>query len=261
LLRLFRTVEHSFDKWNIRFCRLLPLRPPPVSPSTAPVFEKELIGMFRFGRWNSAVVSFIAAAVAVACGSGGNPAEPPTTPVAAATATPVPTAAPSAFAVACGSPLPNTSELYGFGIKVQLEPSVRRKILNANPYVKNASYCASVGFGGQFCETRIETEPSRVACDHYMTGLSDAGGPGPNWYQEIDGQRKRCGGGTVPGDAPDCRLKPENQYLLDVFGPGKFVACGGAGSNGTCGVCVLDPATYDTPASAIGTRRPGLCGV
>jgi hypothetical protein len=150
--------------------------------------------------------------------------------------------------------------MYGFGIKVQLEPSPRKKILNANPYVKNTSYCLSVGFGGSFCETRVETEPSRVACDHYITGIADTGGPGPNWYQKVNGKLLRCPGDNLPGDAPGCYLKAENQYLLDVYQPGYYVACGGKGSNGSCGECILLEEEYETPPANVGgTRRPGLC--
>jgi len=194
-------------------------------------------------------------------GCGGSSSSTPTTPIAAATATPAPTPTPNPFAAACGSPLPEIGDLYGFGIKVQLEPSIRKKVLNANPYVRNVSYCRAVGLGGNFCETRLETDPGRVACDNYMTGISDEGGVGPTWYQEINGKRLRCGGGKLPGDAPNCGLKPENQYLLDVSAPGKYVACGGTGSNGTCGVCILEAEDYDTPPEAIGSRRPGLCQV
>lgn len=194
---------------------------------------------------------------------GCNEATPPTVPPPVATASPTtpPTPTPNAFAAACGSPLPNPNDMYGFGIKVQLEPSVRRKILNANPYVRNESYCQSVGLGGRFCETRIETDPGRVACDNYITGISDEGGPGPIWYQVVQGQRLRCPGlNGSPGPAPNCRLK-ENQYLLDVFEPGYYVACGGTGSNGSCGECILSPGDYETPPEFIGSRRPGLCGV
>jgi hypothetical protein len=202
-------------------------------------------------------------AVLLLNGCGGGSSSTSNNPVAVATATPAPSPTPNPFAAACGSPLPNTSELYGFGIKVQLEPSVKKKILNANPLVRNANYCRSVGLGGNFCETRIETDPARVSCDNYMAGISDEGGPGPIWYQEVNGKRLRCGGGKLPGDAPNCGLKPENQYLLDVSAPGKYVACGGAGSNGTCGVCILEADTYDAPRDVIesGTRRPGLCQV
>jgi hypothetical protein len=192
------------------------------------------------------------------CGGSGTPDTAPTTLPPAPTAAPTPT--PNPFAAACGSPLPDRADLYGFGIKVQLEPSIKKKVLNANPLVRNAAYCRQVGLGGNFCETRIETDPARVACDHYMSGVADEGGPGPTWYQDVNGKRMRCGGGKLPGDAPNCGLK-ENQYLLDVSAPGKYVACAGTGSNGTCGVCILEAEDYDTPPDAIGSRRPGLCQV
>ena len=193
-------------------------------------------------------------ALAVACGESTPPTQPPEP-----TATPAATATPNPYAAECGNPLPNVSDMYGFGVKVQLEPTVRKKILNASPYVRNVGYCSSVGLTGNFCETRFETDPGRVACDHYMTGLADTGGPGPNWYQKVDGRLLRCPGDNLSGDAPGCYLKPENQYLLDVYQPGHYVACGGKGSNGSCGECILLESEYDPPASAIGNRRPGLC--
>lgn len=203
----------------------------------------------------------VLALMVLAHGCGGGGADPtPVTPTPAPTtvATPVP---PNAqFAAGCGNPLPPLADSYGFGIKVQLEPSVRIKVLNANPLVRNVSYCTSVGLGGNFCETRIETDPGRVACDNYVTGISDEGGPGPTWYQVVNGQRRRCGGGRLPGDAPNCGLK-ENQYLLDVSAPGHYVACAGAGSTGTCGECILLESEYTPPPEAIGSRRPGLCKV
>ena len=207
------------------------------------------------------------AGVLMLYGCGGTPSpSPEAAATPSPTATAAPTATPNPFAAACGIPLPSIDDLYGFGIKVQLEPSVRRKILNSNPYVRNASYCGHPNVvpypNGQFCETRQELNPQRVPCDNYIAGIAVEGGSGPDWFQEINGQRLRCPGPNTPGDAPDCRLK-DNQYLLDVFAPGKYVACGGKGSNGTCGVCVLAPETYDTPQSVIdsGTRRPGLCQV
>jgi hypothetical protein len=199
-----------------------------------------------------------------ACGGSSTPtavSNATPTPAATATATPAPSATPNTFAAACGSPLPSISDMYGFGIKVQLEPSMRKKILNANPYVRNVTYCASVGLGGNFCETRVETDSHRVSCDNYLAGISDEGGPGPTWYQEVNGRRLRCPGDKTPGDAPGCNLKAENQYLLDVYQPGKYIACGGAGSNGSCGECILEADEYDTPKEWIGSRRPGLCQV
>ena len=177
-------------------------------------------------------------------------------PTVVPTPTPAPTPTPNPFAAACGTPLPPLSDLYGFGVKVQLEPTKNKKVLNASPLVRNAEYCAAIGQPGSFCRTRFETDPQRVPCDHYVSGMSDEGRAGPTWYEEVDGKLVRCGGLTLPGAAPNCTLKPENQYLLDVRAAGKYVACGGQGSNGSCGVCILAEGTF-----GIIHRTPaGLCG-
>jgi hypothetical protein len=63
---------------------------------------------------------------------------------------------------------------------------------------------------------------------------------GPNWFKEVNGTRLRCGGQGVAAETDSCNLKDTNQYLLDVMHPGKYVACGGTGSPGTCGHCILD---------------------
>jgi hypothetical protein len=180
-----------------------------------------------------------------------------TPPSSVPTPTPAPTATPNAFAAACGTPLPALNDLYGFAIKVQLEPSRFKKVLNASPIVKNAAYCEAVNQPGQLCRTRIEDNPERVPCDHYMSGMSDEGRPGPIWYEEVNGKRVRCGGLGLPGDAPHCGLKAENQYLLDVSGPGKYIACAGVGSNGSCGVCVLAEDSF----GVIHNSPAGLCGL
>jgi hypothetical protein len=185
-----------------------------------------------------------------ACGGGGST---PTTPVTTPTPTPAPTASANPFAAACGTPLPAFADSYGFGIKVQLEPTPGKKILNASPIIKNPDYCTAAGIpGNTICNTRREDVPERVPCDNYMSGMSDQGRPGPNWFQDIDnkGTLVKCG---LPNT--DCELKPENQYLLDVFAPGIYVACGGAGSPGTCGVCVLDSSTW----GVIHSSPAGLC--
>lgn len=188
-----------------------------------------------------------------ACGGGGNSVTPPgTTP---ATTPPSPTPTPNPFAAACGSPLPSFADSYGFGVKVQLEPSRRLKILNASPQVRNATYCAAAGIGGIICNTRFEYLPERVPCDHYLSGISETGRPGPNWFQEIGGRRLRCGGLGVPAEAPDCHLKDNNQYLLDVSAAGKYVACGGTGSPGTCGSCTLDESVF----GVVHNSPAGLC--
>jgi hypothetical protein len=171
----------------------------------------------------------------IACGGGsGSPTSTPTA-VPSAPATPVPTPTPNPFAAACGTPLPPFEFSYGFGIKVQLEPSGRKKVLNTSPAIRNYDYCLAAGFGVTLiCNTRKEDDPQREACDHYISGISDQGRPGPNWFQDMDGRLVKCGD---PGTT--CALKPENQYLLDIYDVGRYVACGGTGSPGTCGDCII----------------------
>lgn len=187
------------------------------------------------------------------CGGGNNPTPTQPTPAPAPTPTPVPTPTPNPYAAACGTPLPAFEDSYGFAVKVQLEPTLGKKVLNANPLVKNAAYCAAAGMPNRsICNTRPEDMSQRPYCDHYISGIADTGLPGPNWFQDVDdnGKLVKCGqAGT------DCKLKPENQYLLDVYAPGTYVACGGKGSSGTCGGCVLAKSTW----GIIHKTLSGLC--
>jgi len=196
-------------------------------------------------------VSVITASAA--CSGNTNPTTPP--PATTPTTTLAPAPPPNPYAAACGTPLPRFADSYGFGIKVQLEPTRNRKVLHASPLVRNPDYCQQAGLFGQYCNTRFEYLPERVPCDHYLSGVSETGRPGPNWFQEINGRLYKCGGQGVNGDAPNCRLKDSNQYLLDVTDVGKYVACGGTGSPGTCGNCVLDPGSFDQ----IHDSPAGLC--
>ena len=197
--------------------------------------------------------AFLLVLALAACGGSSSA---PTTPNPTPTPVPVPTPTPNAYAAACGVPLPAIADLYGYGVKVQLEPTRNKKILNASPLVRNAEYCQAVGQPGAFCRTRNELNPERVPCDHYMSGMSDEGRPGPTWYEEVNGQLVRCGGLSLAGAAPNCSLKEENQYLLDVRAPGKYVACAGEGSNKSCGVCILAEDTF----GVIHRTPAGLCG-
>jgi hypothetical protein len=200
----------------------------------------------------------IAIALSAACGGSDSGPTPPTPPTTAAPApAPSPTPTPNPFAAACGAPLPAFPDSYGFGTKVQLQPTRNKFVLNTQPQVRNAQYCTAAGMPGLICNTRREDDPSRVPCDHYMSGISDTGRPGPNWFQEVNGRLLRCGGvAGVPREAPDCELKEENQYLLDVTAGGLFVACGGEGAPQTCGGCTLDQSLFGRfqPTTA------GLCG-
>jgi hypothetical protein len=198
------------------------------------------------------LAAFVLSCIA-ACGSSSPSTPPVTTPSVAPT--PVPTPTPNPYIAQCGTPLPDLKDLYGFKVKVQLEPSKTKKVLNASPLVNNKAYCVAAGLPGNFCSTRNEEMAERVPCDYYISGQSDQGRPGPNWFQRINGVNVKCGVGDKPGEAPGCALKPENQFLLDVNQGGVYVACGGTGSNGSCGVCILDDSTF----GKIHGSPAGLC--
>jgi hypothetical protein len=194
--------------------------------------------------------------VAVACGGGDGGSPNPANPVPTPTPTPVPTPTPNPYAAACGTPLPPLSASYGFGIKVQLEPSRNRKVLNASPLVNSAEYCGSAGLPGSICNSRFEDNPQRVPCDYYLAGMSQDGRPGPDWYkEEADGTRFLCGSATRAGQTGDCSVREENQFLLNIQAHGKYVACGGQGSNGSCGQCVV----YEEDWGVIHRNPAGLC--
>jgi hypothetical protein len=179
----------------------------------------------------------LAAMLLPGCGGDGGSSTPQAPSSPAATPTPAPTPTPNPFAAACGQPLPRLEDAYGYKIKVQSEPSPNRKWLTASPLVHGEEYCAAAGLGGRYCATRNELDSSRPACDHFMSGLSDEGRPGPNWYHEVDGVRHKCGTTTTTGASSFCATRDESQYNLNIYGPGKYVAC--APATGTCGVCVI----------------------
>jgi hypothetical protein len=199
--------------------------------------------------------AFVLIAALVACGGGGGASAPTTSnPNPPPTPTPAPTPTPNAFAQGCGNPLPAFSDAYGYGVKVQLEPTRNKKVLNASPLVRNNAYCqTAVGVNAVFCNTRREDSAEREACDHYMSGVSDTGRPGPNWFQDVNGRLLRCGGFGVPEEGPGCSLNATNQYLLDVFAGGTYVACSKA--TGSCGGCRLD----DDDFGVIHNNPAGLC--
>ena len=174
-----------------------------------------------------------------ACGGGGS--APITGPSATPPPVPSPTPTPNPFAAACGTPLPSFSIAYGYGVKVQLMPQLNHWVLNASPRVRSVDYCAAAGIGSfLICNTRVESNPERVPCDHYLSGIADTGKPGPNWYKEEGGRRLRCGGQGIAGEVSGCNLK-DGQYLLDIYGPGTYFACAGTGGTGpdNCGGCII----------------------
>jgi hypothetical protein len=215
----------------------------------------------------SPILASVAALTILAVAGCGGGSSTPTSPVVTASPTPPPTTAPSttpspaglpqaSYASACGSPLPPLADAYGFKVKLQFEPSPDKKIINASPQVANGDYCRALGLIANVCNTRDENDPSRVPCDHYLTGISDEGRPGPNWfYKDENGELHEC---LAPGNKhgiSQCNVNSSNQYLLDIRKYGTFLACGSKGSTQTCGECTISEADFDKQH----TNPAGVC--
>lgn len=167
--------------------------------------------------------SFLGAAMVAAlagCGSGSSPVQPVTpTPTAVPTATP--TATPGIVLPPGMTCNPTPPPLYGMKVKIH-DDSGSRKVLDSKPLVMNVDgYCARVGSGGEtqkFCETRLEDNPERTACDYLATGKSAATGRwGPTWTW--DG--KPCDGENFTS----CANHQDNQFMAIAKTSGKYVAC------------------------------------
>jgi hypothetical protein len=90
--------------------------------------------------------------------------------------------------------------------------------MDSQPVVANVDhYCARVGFGDwRYCETRLEDDPQRQACDYLMTGRAkDTGRWGPTWT--VDG---------MPCDGThQCANNEDNQFKALAKDDGLFQAC------------------------------------
>lgn len=194
-------------------------------------------------RARTLFAALAALTILAACGGGGSSSSTPQNPVASATPTPAPTPTPNAFAAACGTPLPPLSASYGYRVKVQLEPRPALKVLDASPLVRDPDYCASAGFPGTTtCNTRPEGHPQRDACDHYISGVSRSGRPGPDWFHVINNQNVGCSGMGQPEAGASCGLKESSQYAADISAAGKYRACSSATNQ--CGVCVIEESAW-----------------
>lgn len=107
-----------------------------------------------------------------------------------------------------------------------------RTTLDSTPKVCDRRYCAEIGFtdGRTCCPPRPEGHPDVEPCNEAIVGrASDTGRIGPTWT--FDGQL------CDPHGPGNCRMHPDNQFLLLVFGPGTARACGNL--NGVCGTVVV----------------------
>ncbi len=176
-----------------------------------------------------------AAVVGVLAGCGSStPSQPGASPspTIAPTSTPTP---PTGIVLPPGmvcSPTP--PPLYGFKAKIH-DDSGDRKVLDSKPLVVNVdNYCDRTGQGsGRFCDTRLENDPQRTACDYLMTGISPATGRwGPTWTW--DG--KPCDGANFAS----CANHQTNQFMAIAKTTGHYEACASsevpvAPDGGRCG--------------------------
>lgn len=163
-------------------------------------------------------LGLVAAAALPACGGSGSPTVPPTS---APTTQPTPVLTPTPPTLNCS---PTPPPLRYVAVKVHDDQGYR-KILDSKPVVQNVDdYCARVGAPGKFfCDTRVEGDPQREACDYLAMGRAkDTGRYGPTWTYE----GKPCVAGA---DEPGCANHQTNQFLVVAKGAGEFMACAADG--------------------------------
>jgi hypothetical protein len=189
----------------------------------------------------TAVLVLCAAAVlgtVVQC--GGSSSSPTTTPTPVPTVAPPAASAPPTGGIALPPGMvcnPTPPPLYGFRVGPHAG-TPDRVVLDSKPLVVNVDgYCERVGMSGRFCETRLEGNDQRVACDYLAVGQArDTGRWGPTWY--YNGQL--CGNNFAA-----CANHGTEQFLVAAKEPGKFEACAAPNApvhpdGGPCGGCDLD---------------------
>jgi hypothetical protein len=156
---------------------------------------------------------------------GGEPGASPTAtqptlpPVVIPTPAPTPLPANLQADTYC---VPSPPPFFEFRVKIH-DNRGWKKILDAKAIVgPDAAYCASQNQGGSVCVVRREDDPQAVTCTNLVSGKSDTGRYGPNWFYNDDTLCRPIG---VGGNDAGCRLHETNQFLVYAFGPGKYTAC------------------------------------
>jgi hypothetical protein len=181
-----------------------------------------------------------AAALGAIVQCGGGSSAPPTSPTPVPTVAPTPTPTPNSGlppGMVCD---PTPPPLYGMVLKVHAGDA-DRAVLDSKPIVINVDgYCDRVaGISGKFCETRLEGDLQRVACDYMAVGKAiDTKRWGPTWYFKD----QLCDGANFG----NCANHPAEQFLVVAKTNGKFEACASdtvpvwPDGGSRCGVCWLD---------------------
>ena len=185
-----------------------------------------------------ALLVLVAAAALPGCAGSDSPTVP-STPAPTMQPTPVPTPTPAALTCS-----PTPPPLRYVAVKIHDDQGYR-KVLDSKPIVQNVDgYCARVGVPGKlYCDTRLEGDPQREACDFMAMGRAkDTGRYGPTW--SYDG--KPCAAGP---EEPGCANHPTNQFLAVAKGAGEFMACAADDvpvdpeEGSRCGLIRIEPPT------------------
>jgi hypothetical protein len=128
----------------------------------------------------------------------------------------------------CGRPYP--PPISRFNCKVHIR-TTEYYTLDSTPLVgPNPDYCNAVGFtdGRTICPVRVDGSPDRKACENWRVGQArDTGRWGPTWT--------KADGTACTGPASGCANHPENQYALNTYEPGSYVARAENGASCTVG--------------------------
>jgi len=199
-------------------------------------------------KTQKAVAAVLCAVAGLAVARCGEPARTPTSssgpvvsiplPRPSATAMPAPTPGPTPSPGGGTSGLPpgmvcdpTPPPLYRFHVKIHSGDNAGRLVLDSKPLVVSVDrYCERVGFGDwKFCDTRVEGDPQRVACDYLVAGrAADTGRWGPTWsYGD-----QLCSSATG-----SCNNHSTNQFMAIAKANGTYAACAGdawpVAANGT----------------------------
>ncbi len=191
------------------------------------------------------IASFIlttAAIVALAgCGSG-TPSQPNQSPTPI---TPPPSSPPPPTGIVLPPGMvcdPTPPPLHYLNVYVyDYAPGPGRIILDSKPVVMNVdNYCDRTHQGsGKFCDTRLEGDPQRTACDWLMIGISPATGRwGPTWTWND----KPCGTVATDETFTSCANHQANQFMAIAKTTGHYLAC----------------ASPDVPVAPDGSRCGGI---
>lgn len=176
--------------------------------------------------------------LAAACGSGPSqsPALPGPAPLVETPVPPTPTPSPTPDPAipppdsGCGKPYP--PPIGRVAVKVY-QKGREFWTMDSTPLSgPDTQYCWEIGYrdGRRYCPVRQEGHPERAPCESWAVGKAkDTGRPGPTWtFKDA----------LCTGPESGCENHPSNQYQLNVYKYGVYLACV---KNDVCGEELAEP--------------------